>query len=89
MEWQSNTSEVNIHSPPKLTRITGLDSSKFTISQPTNQHRNGVQNEEKDGENEFSLPALAGEVADAQKLQAHQINKRQEVLVELKVRPLV
>lgn len=85
MEWESNSPKVNIHSPPKLTRIIGLDSSKFTVSQPTNQDKNGVHDEEKDEESEFSLPALAGEVADAQKLQAVEISKRQQVLVELKV----
>ncbi|XP_031559232.1 centrosomal protein of 63 kDa-like [Actinia tenebrosa] len=75
---------MNTHSPPKLTRIIGLDSSKFTVCQP-NQDKKGVHNEEKDEESEFSLPALAGEVADAQKLQALEITNRQEVLIGLKV----
>jgi hypothetical protein len=84
MEWESNPPEVNIQSPPKLTRVVELDSSKF-ISSQLNRDKNGDHSEEEDGENDFSLPALAGEVADAQKLQALEINKRQDVLVELKV----
>ena len=89
MEWKNYPSDVTIQSPPKLTRIVQLDSSKFlpsnSIKGTQHEWQDGDANEEERLQSQFSLPALAGEVADAQKQQAMELNKRQEVFLELQV----
>ena len=87
MEWENYSSDIAIQSPPKLTRIVQLDSSKFlpSIFQTEPRHQDGDHRCEGKISGQFSLPDLAGEVADAQKQQAVELGKRQDILVELQV----
>lgn len=89
MEWSNYPSDVNIQSPPKLTRIVHLDSSKFLLtaagSRPSSQQNGDEDDCTHELPNQFSLPALAGEVADAQKQQANELSTRQQVFEELQV----
>jgi len=91
MEWNNFSNDANIQSTPKLTRLIHLDSTKFrlTVEESETQDQNGGEEMKKyDAETQFSplsLPALAGEVADAQKQQVNELKKRQTILEELQV----
>lgn len=86
---------MELSSPPKPTRIVDClmpNSVEEQISQPTQQTTPRDDFREQDGEVSLtpkeivSLPALAGEVAVAQKQQMNDLSKKLEVLEQLKVK---
>ena len=84
---------MELSSPPKPIRIVDClipDAAEGTTSTPsgqTNQHYDDVSEEvgEFSQMEAASLPALAGEVAVAQKQQISELAKKQEILDQLKV----
>lgn len=90
-----NWADMELSSPPKPTRIVDClmpNSVEEQISQPTQQTTPRNDFREQDGEVSLtpkeivSLPALAGEVAVAQKQQMNDLSKKLEVLEQLKVK---
>ena len=91
--WIDWTEKMELSSPPKPIRIVDClipDAAVGTISPQagqTNQHYDNVSEDvgEVTQMEAASLPALAGEVAVAQKQQISELAKKQEILDQLKV----
>ena len=84
---------MELSSPPKPIRIVDClipdltEGTTFPQAGQANRHH-GVDSEEVDEVSQIeaaSLPALAGEVAVAQKQQISELTKKQEILDQLKV----
>ena len=83
---------MELSSPPKPTRITVdclmPDAAEGFTSQQAGETHHDVVSEQVGEVSQLeaaSLPALAGEVAVAQKQQISELSKKQEILDQLKV----
>ena len=87
MDW----TDMELSSPPKPTRIVdclmpeSVEEPSFLQTKNTTPRKDLLAEQVGEVPRVVSLPALAGEVAVAQKQQISELSKKQEVLEQLKV----